>query len=72
MAAISKPKNLAEALEAKTKTMASAKKELAKVIDSEKEDDEENDDAYWLYFGSCESQLSCVSMPQLVCFLTRH
>jgi hypothetical protein len=54
MAAISKPKNLAEALEAKTKTMASAKKELAKVIDSEKEDDEENDDAYW--FSSIESE----------------
>ena len=53
VAQIIKPKNLAEALEAKSKAMSTAKKELAKVIDSEKEDEEENDDAYW--FSSIES-----------------
>ena len=53
VAQITKPKNLAEALEAKSKAMSTAKKELAKVIDSEKEDEEENDDAYW--FSSIES-----------------
>jgi hypothetical protein len=34
--------------------MTTAKKELAKVIDSEKDEDEENDDAYW--FSSIESE----------------